>query len=47
MSKIRYIYFTLTTFYSIYSYIMASFPSSEITSQTPRTSLKRLDVKLR
>ncbi len=35
------------TFYSIYSYIMASFPSSEITSQTPRTSLKRLDVKLR
>lgn len=35
------------TFYSIYSYIMASFPSSEIKSQTPRTSLKRLDVKLR
>lgn len=35
------------TFYSIYSYIMASFPSSEIKGQTPRTSLKRLDVKLR
>lgn len=35
------------TFYSIYSYIMSSFPSSEIKGQTPRTSLRRLDVKLR
>lgn len=35
------------TFYSIYAYVMSYFPRSEITSQTPRTSLKRLDVKLR
>lgn len=35
------------TFYSIYAYVMSYFPQSEIKSQTPRTSLKRLDVKLR
>lgn len=35
------------TFYSIYDYIMSSFPSSELTIQTPRTSLKRLDIRLK
>ncbi len=35
------------TFYSIYSYIRSEFPSSEISIQTPRSSLKRLDIRLR
>lgn len=35
------------TFYSIYSYIREEFPSSEISIQTPRASLKRLDIRLR
>ncbi len=35
------------TFYSIYSYIMSVFPSYELKIQTPRTSLKRLDIRLR
>ena len=35
------------TFYGIYSYIRSAFPSSEIDIQTPRVSLKRLDIRLR
>lgn len=35
------------TFYSVYSYIRSAFPSSEIDIQTPRVSLKRLDIRLR
>ena len=35
------------TFYSIYSYIRSAFPSSEISIQTPRSSLKRLDLRIR
>ena len=35
------------TFYSLYSYIMSAFPSSELKIQTPRASLKRLDIRLR
>ena len=35
------------TFYSIYSYIRKNFPTEEIYDQTPRTSLKRLDIRLR
>ncbi len=35
------------TFYSIYSYIRSAFPSSEISIQTPRASLKRLDLRIR
>lgn len=35
------------TFYGIYSYIRSAFPSSELDIQTPRVSLKRLDIRLR
>ena len=35
------------TFYGIYSYIRSAFPSSEIAIQTPRVSLKRLDIRLK
>ncbi len=35
------------TFYSIYSYIRSAFPSYEISIQTPRASLKRLDLRIR
>lgn len=37
----------ILTFYSIYDYIRKNFPSSEISVQTPRVSLRRLDVRLR
>lgn len=35
------------TFYSVYSYIRSAFPSSELDIQTPRVSLRRLDIRLR
>ena len=35
------------TFYSIYEYVRSYFPSAEIVNQTPRISLKRLDIRLR
>lgn len=38
---------TSLTFYSIYSYITENFPSTVIYTQTPRSSLKRLDIKIR
>ncbi len=38
---------TILTFYSIYDYVRANFPSSTIDAQTPRVKLRRLDVRLR
>lgn len=35
------------TFYSIYSYVRTNFPETEISEQTPRSSLRRLDVRIR
>ncbi len=35
------------TFYSIYSYIRENFPEVELSDQTPRSSLRRLDIRIR
>ncbi len=35
------------TFYSIYSYIRENFPELELSDQTPRSSLRRLDIRIR
>lgn len=35
------------SFYSIYSYVRANFPSDNLVIQTPRASLKRLDIRIR
>ncbi len=34
------------SFYSIYSYIHSSFPSDSLVIQTPRSSLRRLDIRI-
>lgn len=38
---------SVISFYSIYSYVRANFPSDHLVIQTPRASLKRLDIRIR